>query len=394
MALWPNNFTDIRGRFPLRLSGSPAFDMAAQKPQRNLAFFVNDVVSPTASIPEGSFEGRACILAPLVGGAISAGNSTGKVALAANGALLSAKPMSGAAGIDFIAGPAVAEVSTFTFLSDPTDWGATAPNGKYFTIGVPTGQAYVWFARDSNGDDPAPSGYVRGILIDPGDISYGTPAANRNAYAGTLVAVLGSDPDLSATQSGDTVTITSRATGVRADIALGTLLGSDASVAVTTQGRAAVPANLSLVVSLSGESTLTLTSADATLSLTIGLSGEATWTLTPTGALGMIVPVSGTAPITLTGTADLKGLLSMSGDSSSFTELSPESLARAVWSEVIEHGYTAEQLVRLLTAMAAGKSSGFGTATATFRNLADSKARLTATLDGSGNRTAVTVDPT
>ena len=63
-------------------------------------------------------------------------------------------------------------------------------------------------------------------------------------------------------------------------------------------------------------------------------------------------------------------------------------------AEAGPHGYTAEQLVRLLTALAAGKSSGFGTATATFRDLADSKARLTATLDGSGNRTAVTVDPT
>ena len=237
MALWPNNFSNLRGFSRIRLFGDAGLGMSQQLTQRQLSFFVNDVVSPTASIPEGSFESRACILAPLVGGAISAGNSNADSAITAAAALIAGAPISGAA-------------------------------------------------------------------------------------------------------------------------------------------------------------TLTLTTADAVLSLTIGLTGEATWTLTPTAGLSMIVPVAGAGVLSVSGTADLKGLLAMSGESSSFTELSPESLARAVWSEVIEHGYTAEQLVRLLAALAAGKSSGFGTATATFRDLADSKARLTATLDGSGNRTAVTVDPT
>ena len=258
MALWPNNFSGQRGRARISFIGDAGLGMSQQLTQKQLTFFVNSVVSPTASIPEGSFEGRACILAPLVGGAISAANRSADTALTAGAGLIAGAPISGEATL--------------------------------------------------------------------------------------------------------------------------TLAESGAS--------------LSLVMGLSGEATLTLTTADAVLSLTIGLGGEAAWTLTPTGALSMIVPVAGAGVLSVSGTADLKGLLAMSGESSSFTELSPESLARAVWSEVIEHGYTAEQLVRLLTAMAAGKSSGFGTATATFRDLADSKARLTATLDGSGNRTAVTVDPT
>jgi hypothetical protein len=256
VALWPNNFSGLRGFSRISFSGDAGLGISQQLTQRQLSFFVNDVVSPTASIPEGSFESRACILAPLVGGAMSAGNSTADSAITAAAALIAGAPISGAATL--------------------------------------------------------------------------------------------------------------------------TLAESGAS--------------LSLVIALSGEATLTLTTADAVLSLTIGLGGEATWTLTP--GLSMIVPVAGSGVLSVSGTADLKGLLAMSGESSSFTELSPESLARAVWSEVIEHGYTAEQLVRLLAALAAGKSSGFGTATATFRDLADSKARLTATLDGSGNRTAVTVDPT
>jgi hypothetical protein len=131
----------------------------------------------------------------------------------------------------------VAEVSAFTFLSNPEAWPFSGPASVslYFTIGVPTGQMYVYFGRDGS-VDPAPSGFVRGACVDPGDISYGTPATNRTTYAQTMVSVFNSDPDLSATRVGDVVTITSRATGARANIGLGTLLGSDASVAVITQG--------------------------------------------------------------------------------------------------------------------------------------------------------------
>jgi hypothetical protein len=125
----------------------------------------------------------------------------------------------------------VAEVSTFTFLGDPATW-----DQLYFTIGVPTGQAYVWFNRDGNNSDPAPAGFVRGIQIEPGEASYGSAAANRTIYANTMVSAFGSDPDLSATRSGDVVTITSRASGARTNITLGNLTGSDASVAVVTEG--------------------------------------------------------------------------------------------------------------------------------------------------------------
>jgi len=53
---------------------------------------------------------------------------------------------------------------------------------------------------------------------------------------------------------------------------------------------------------------------------------------------------------------------------------------------------TLEQSVRLQNAVLAGKASGLGTTTAIYRNLADSKDRITATVDTDGNRTAVTRD--
>ena len=66
----------------------------------------------------------------------------------------------------------------------------------------------------------------------------------------------------------------------------------------------------------------------------------------------------------------------------------------AILDEVIEGTTTLRQGLRLVLAALAGQSSGGGTATVRFRDLADSKDRITATVDADGNRTAVTRDST
>lgn len=59
----------------------------------------------------------------------------------------------------------------------------------------------------------------------------------------------------------------------------------------------------------------------------------------------------------------------------------------------IEAGLTPREALRLIVAVAAGKLSGAGTATEVFRNaIADSKDRITATVDEDGNRATITVD--
>ncbi len=64
-------------------------------------------------------------------------------------------------------------------------------------------------------------------------------------------------------------------------------------------------------------------------------------------------------------------------------------------SNGVETGLTLRGLLRLLGSVMFGKASGMATTTAVFRNaVADSKARVTATVDASGNRTAVTTDQT
>lgn len=52
------------------------------------------------------------------------------------------------------------------------------------------------------------------------------------------------------------------------------------------------------------------------------------------------------------------------------------------------------QALRLIRASGVGKCNGGGTPTMNFRDAADSKNRITASVDANGNRTAVTVDGT
>ena len=61
--------------------------------------------------------------------------------------------------------------------------------------------------------------------------------------------------------------------------------------------------------------------------------------------------------------------------------------------EDVETGLTLRQALRLVTAATAGKIAGGGTSTITIRNaVVDGVDRITATVDSSGNRTAITYD--
>lgn len=73
---------------------------------------------------------------------------------------------------------------------------------------------------------------------------------------------------------------------------------------------------------------------------------------------------------------------------------SAAGIASAVWLSVVEGSHTAVQLMRGFAAVLLGKASGMATSTATFRDIDDSKTRVTATVDADGNRTSVTTDLT
>jgi len=63
-------------------------------------------------------------------------------------------------------------------------------------------------------------------------------------------------------------------------------------------------------------------------------------------------------------------------------------------SNGVETGLTVRQALRLDTAALCGKSSGFPGGPGVFRNVGDTKARITATVDSDGNRINVTTDAT
>jgi hypothetical protein len=68
--------------------------------------------------------------------------------------------------------------------------------------------------------------------------------------------------------------------------------------------------------------------------------------------------------------------------------------AAAVLAVAVEGVETLVETIRLMRAALVGKSDGFPTGPAHFRDKADAKNRITATVDADGNRTVVTTDAT
>lgn len=66
-------------------------------------------------------------------------------------------------------------------------------------------------------------------------------------------------------------------------------------------------------------------------------------------------------------------------------------VADTVWDEAIEGSWTARKLKRLMAAVLLGKATG-GSGTNAFRDVDDTKTRVSATVSNTGNRTAVSLD--
>lgn len=173
-----------------------------------------------------------------------------------------------------------------------------------------------------------------------------------------------------------------------------------------------------LIVSGSGLATISVSATASILSIA-SASGQATITITPNALIGALAGISGEATVTISHAAIIKAVGYMSGLSTNETEFSAAALANAVWqataasyndtgtmgeklndagsasnpwTEVIESGYTAAEILKLLAAINLGKVSGAGTGTETFRDIGDTKDRVVAVVDSSGNRTAITLD--
>jgi hypothetical protein len=63
-----------------------------------------------------------------------------------------------------------------------------------------------------------------------------------------------------------------------------------------------------------------------------------------------------------------------------------------IWSHPLEGTFTAEQVIRIMSAVLAGKATGAETNEVSFRDVNDTKSRVRATVDANSNRTAVIYD--
>lgn len=73
------------------------------------------------------------------------------------------------------------------------------------------------------------------------------------------------------------------------------------------------------------------------------------------------------------------------------TALTASETANAVWGKVLET-LTAEEMMRVMSSVLAGKVSGAGTGTETFKGIDGTTDRVVSTVDVDGNRTAITLN--
>ncbi len=92
------------------------------------------------------------------------------------------------------------------------------------------------------------------------------------------------------------------------------------------------------------------------------------------------------------GNMALRGDLRYTNNGTGTFTLVDQTTARTVWEQEVETGLTAEELMRVITAAVAGKASGLDILNPVYRDVNDTKDRITATTDASGNRSAVTLN--
>jgi hypothetical protein len=141
-----------------------------------------------------------------------------------------------------------------------------------------------------------------------------------------------------------------------------------------------------------------ISSASGTAASTSGASGTAFASLAAAGSADSTSTASGTATGNgfMIGQADSTSAASLTryatgaiaGESTTATALSPSTLAGAVWASVIEAGYSAEQILRLIAAQAAGAATGLEGSNPQFTGLDGSTLRI----DGSYSAGVRTID--
>lgn len=236
----------------------------------------------------------------------------------------------------------------------------------------PTGAGTAQTARDIGGAVPAAAAGASGGLLISG--------SNAGTTTFGALTVTGATTLTGAVSLGSTLGVT----GTTTFAAINT--GAIGTGTITTTGNWSVSGTVTLTGAVTANN-----AGNAITGVTAALTGDLTATMktsvttaataaTPTAAAVTGAVGSVTAAVTVGTNNDKTGYtLSSAG-------------VDAVWDKVITGTTTAVQAMRGFLAAMLGKASGLNTTTAVYRNVADSKDVITATVDADGNRTAVTLD--
>jgi hypothetical protein len=145
---------------------------------------------------------------------------------------------------------------------------------------------------------------------------------------------------------------------------------------------------VSMLLAMTGAGSLAAT-IEGRLNASVDFTGNGDLAANMTGLANLVVE--------LLGAGDLDATISAFGNMEidivvTGTGLSTANVGQAVWSALLEAGFTAEDLLRLAAAGNAGKLSGAAGTTIAVRDVSDQHDIITATVDADGNRTAVVLD--
>jgi hypothetical protein len=182
-------------------------------------------------------------------------------------------------------------------------------------------------------------------------------------------------------------------------------INASASLTGAAAGGKNASASLTAVGSLTGDGKLVVSgsaslTASATMTGSILAALNASASLTASATLSGDVDGPGYMSASLNASASLTGqryaIGYLSANIQPATQLEAAEFAQYVLDqENVETGLSVREALRLMAAALAGEISGAGTTTITIRNaVADDKDRIVATVDGDGNRSAVTYDLT
>lgn len=144
-----------------------------------------------------------------------------------------------------------------------------------------------------------------------------------------------------------------------------------------------------LIAAITGSGTVTNADVKAFLAAIASLTGSgaiSSAVMTGLGELLAAVTASGTA-----GGSTATGIGELDADIVAYGELTPEGIRDAVWAQIVEAGFTAEQILRLLAAHAAGAATGLEGADMRYTGLDGTTTRIDGNYSG-GTRTIDSLD--